>query len=75
MPPEIYNDSIKHFLCFLVKGDSTLSPVIIDRARLIDIPEMSDVAPILKNCPSLLYKSAILAQVLRRFRLSSTKFT
>jgi hypothetical protein len=42
MPPEIYNDSIKHFLCCLIKGGSTLSPVIIDKARLIDIPEMSD---------------------------------
>ena len=72
---KIYNCSIKHFLFCFVKGGSTLSPVIIDRARLIDIPEMSDVAPTLKNCPSLLYKTAILAQVLRRFRLSSTKFT
>ena len=32
---------------------------------MIDITEMSDVAPTLKHCPSLLCKTAILAQVLR----------
>ena len=63
------------FFVAFVKSGLTLSPVIINRARLFDIPKMSDVAPTFEESPSLLCEIAILAHVLRRSRLRSTKLT
>jgi hypothetical protein len=63
MPPKICDDSIKHFLCSLIEGGSTFSPVTVDRTALVYIPNMGDVAPTLNNCPSLLYTGVVAGSV------------